>query len=204
MPLECRPGPPRLATTSQSHSPDPKEARVRETKVTVKIPRPLYRKVQQVVDGSGFNSPTDFIVYVLRDLMGEAEDATGSSPRRSSTGSSESSRTWATSEPESADPLRPLTHAHHHPRSHLAGPRRTSAARHPHRRQARPRDAGRSSPRSTSTTTTARRSTASATERCSPLTGPMVEADYRSVLDKGAIVRGEASPGPGRSRSSCR
>ena len=47
---------------------------VRESKVTVKIPRPLYRKVQQVVDGSGFNSPTDFIVYVLRDLMGEAEE----------------------------------------------------------------------------------------------------------------------------------
>jgi hypothetical protein len=47
---------------------------MRETKVTVKIPRPLYRKVQQVVDGSGFNSPTDFIVYVLRDLMGEAEE----------------------------------------------------------------------------------------------------------------------------------
>lgn len=47
---------------------------MRESKVTVKIPRPLYRKVQQVVDGSGFNSPTDFIVYVLRDLMGEAEE----------------------------------------------------------------------------------------------------------------------------------
>lgn len=48
---------------------------VRESKVTVKIPRPLYRKIQQVVEGSGFNSPTDFIVYVLRDLMGEAEAA---------------------------------------------------------------------------------------------------------------------------------
>ena len=45
---------------------------MRESKVTVKIPRPLYRKIQQVVDGSGFNSPTDFIVYVLRDVMGEA------------------------------------------------------------------------------------------------------------------------------------
>jgi Arc/MetJ-type ribon-helix-helix transcriptional regulator len=44
---------------------------VRESKVTVKIPRPLYRKVQQVVEDSGFNSPTDFIVYVLRDLMGD-------------------------------------------------------------------------------------------------------------------------------------
>jgi Arc/MetJ-type ribon-helix-helix transcriptional regulator len=47
---------------------------VRESKVTVKIPRPLYRRIQQVVEGSGFNSPTDFIVYVLRDLMGEAEE----------------------------------------------------------------------------------------------------------------------------------
>ncbi|MCZ6597853.1 MAG: CopG family transcriptional regulator [Planctomycetota bacterium] len=47
---------------------------MRESKVTVKIPRPLYRKIQQVVAGAGFNSPTDFIVYVLRDLMGEAEE----------------------------------------------------------------------------------------------------------------------------------
>jgi Arc/MetJ-type ribon-helix-helix transcriptional regulator len=45
---------------------------VREPKVTVKIPRPLYRKIQQVVEGSGFSSPTDFIVFVLRDLMGDA------------------------------------------------------------------------------------------------------------------------------------
>ena len=52
----------------------PEGTAVRESKVTVKIPRPLYRKIQQVVDGSGFNSPTDFIVYVLRDLMGEAEE----------------------------------------------------------------------------------------------------------------------------------
>ena len=48
---------------------------MRESKVTVKIPRPLYRKIQQVVDESGFNSPTDFIVFVLRDLMGEADAA---------------------------------------------------------------------------------------------------------------------------------
>jgi Arc/MetJ-type ribon-helix-helix transcriptional regulator len=48
---------------------------VREPKVTVKIPRPLYRKIQQVVDGSGFSSPTDFIVFVLRDLMGDSPAA---------------------------------------------------------------------------------------------------------------------------------
>lgn len=57
------------AATPLPTSPEP----VRESKVTVKIPRPLFLKIQQVVDGSGFNSPTDFIVFVLRDLMNEAE-----------------------------------------------------------------------------------------------------------------------------------
>jgi Arc/MetJ-type ribon-helix-helix transcriptional regulator len=64
-PLRPRPSRPSPLT---SHPP------VREPKVTVKIPRPLYRKIQQVVEDSGFNSPTDFIVYVLRDLMGEADE----------------------------------------------------------------------------------------------------------------------------------
>lgn len=40
-------------------------------KVTIKIPRVLYEKVQKVIEGSGFSSPTDFIVYVLRDLVSE-------------------------------------------------------------------------------------------------------------------------------------
>ncbi len=67
---------PQAACARRCPSPThPGSTRVRESKVTVKIPRPLYRKIQQVVDGSGFNSPTDFIVYVLRDLMGEAEAA---------------------------------------------------------------------------------------------------------------------------------
>lgn len=44
---------------------------LKESRVTVKIPRPLYRRIQQVIDGSGFSSPTDFIVFVLRDLVGD-------------------------------------------------------------------------------------------------------------------------------------
>ncbi len=40
----------------------------RESKVTIKIPRPLYRRLQQIIEGSGFDSVTDFVVYVLRDL----------------------------------------------------------------------------------------------------------------------------------------
>ena len=63
-----------LRRSSRSAPPPARFQAVRESKVTVKIPRPLYRKIQLVVDGSGFNSPTDFIVYVLRDLMGEAEE----------------------------------------------------------------------------------------------------------------------------------
>ena len=45
----------------------------KETRVTVKIPRPLYRRIQQVIENSGFSSPTDFIVFVLRDLVSEVE-----------------------------------------------------------------------------------------------------------------------------------
>lgn len=45
---------------------------MKESKVTIKIPRPLYAKIQQLIGGSGFNSPTDFVVYVLRDIISES------------------------------------------------------------------------------------------------------------------------------------
>ena len=38
-------------------------------KVTIKIPRALYERLGKIVQGSGFNSVTDFVVYVLRDLV---------------------------------------------------------------------------------------------------------------------------------------
>jgi Arc/MetJ-type ribon-helix-helix transcriptional regulator len=44
---------------------------MKEARVTIKIPRPLYRKLQVLIEGSSFSSVTDFIVYVLRDLMAE-------------------------------------------------------------------------------------------------------------------------------------
>jgi Arc/MetJ-type ribon-helix-helix transcriptional regulator len=40
-------------------------------KVTIKIPRKLYEKIQVVIDDSSFSSATDFIVYVLRDVVSE-------------------------------------------------------------------------------------------------------------------------------------
>jgi metal-responsive CopG/Arc/MetJ family transcriptional regulator len=38
-------------------------------KVTIKIPKPLYDNLNEIIEGSGFNSVTEFIVYVLRDLL---------------------------------------------------------------------------------------------------------------------------------------
>ena len=38
-------------------------------KVTIKIPGTLYNRLAETIAGSGFNSVTDFIVYVLRDLV---------------------------------------------------------------------------------------------------------------------------------------
>jgi Arc/MetJ-type ribon-helix-helix transcriptional regulator len=42
-------------------------------KVTLKIPRPLYQKLQLIIEGSGYNSVTDFVVYVLRDLVASSK-----------------------------------------------------------------------------------------------------------------------------------
>ena len=36
--------------------------------VTLKIPRPLYERLTQLIEGTGFRSVTEFATYVLRDL----------------------------------------------------------------------------------------------------------------------------------------
>ncbi|MBO8161183.1 MAG: CopG family transcriptional regulator [Thermosipho sp. (in: Bacteria)] len=42
-------------------------------KVTIKIPRPLYEKLKKLIEGTGYSSVTDFVVYVLRDLVSASE-----------------------------------------------------------------------------------------------------------------------------------
>ncbi|MCW3130568.1 MAG: ribbon-helix-helix domain-containing protein [Methanophagales archaeon] len=37
-------------------------------KVTIKIPRELYEKLQRMIEGTGFSSVTEFIVFVMRNL----------------------------------------------------------------------------------------------------------------------------------------
>lgn len=38
-------------------------------KVTIKIPRPLYERLKNIIGDSGFTSVNEFVVYVLRDLV---------------------------------------------------------------------------------------------------------------------------------------
>ena len=40
-----------------------------KNKVTIKIPRSLYENLGKIIEAGGFNSVTEFIVYVLRDLI---------------------------------------------------------------------------------------------------------------------------------------
>ena len=57
--------------------------------VTLKIPRPLYDQLKQVIAGSGFHSVTEFAVYVLRDLVshhGRGEGVPGLPPTGTGTG----------------------------------------------------------------------------------------------------------------------
>jgi Arc/MetJ-type ribon-helix-helix transcriptional regulator len=44
-----------------------------ESRVTLKIPRPLYERLSVLIEGSGFASVTEFVVYVLRDLVSHQE-----------------------------------------------------------------------------------------------------------------------------------
>jgi len=43
--------------------------KIEKDKVTIKIPRPIYENLSKIIEGSGFNSVTEFIVYILRDLI---------------------------------------------------------------------------------------------------------------------------------------
>jgi hypothetical protein len=53
-----------------------------EATVTLKIPRPLYERLKQVIEGTGFHSVTEFVVYVLRDLAVERSTRPFSHPEQ--------------------------------------------------------------------------------------------------------------------------
>jgi len=41
--------------------------------VTLKIPRPLYNRLRQLIADTGFRSVTEFAIYVLRDLAAQPQ-----------------------------------------------------------------------------------------------------------------------------------
>jgi len=43
------------------------------SKVTIKIPRELYQKLSGMIEGTGFSSVTEFVVFVLRSLASTGE-----------------------------------------------------------------------------------------------------------------------------------
>jgi len=40
-----------------------------ENKVTIKIPRELYKKLKDIIKDTGFSSVTEFIVYAMRNIV---------------------------------------------------------------------------------------------------------------------------------------
>ena len=44
-----------------------------ESKVTIKIPRDLYKRLSQMIAGTGFSSVNEFIVFVMRTLASSGE-----------------------------------------------------------------------------------------------------------------------------------
>ncbi|MFH1039156.1 MAG: CopG family transcriptional regulator [PVC group bacterium] len=46
-------------------------------KATIKIPRNLYNNLKILIEDSGFDSVTDFIVYILRDIASTPKLSSG-------------------------------------------------------------------------------------------------------------------------------
>ena len=49
-------------------------------RVTIKIPRELYDKVAERIEGTGFRSVSEFVIHVIRDIAASGKLAPGESP----------------------------------------------------------------------------------------------------------------------------
>jgi len=47
---------------------------------TVSIPKPLYDKIKKRIEGTGFTSVSDYVVYVLRELLASLEEGENEEP----------------------------------------------------------------------------------------------------------------------------
>jgi len=54
---------------------------------TITIPKPMYDKLSRIIEHTGFSSVSDYVTYVIRDLiaeMGESKTAKGAKSREKS------------------------------------------------------------------------------------------------------------------------
>jgi len=42
-------------------------------KATIKIPKVLYESLKKQIEGTGFSSVTDFVIYVMRDIAASGD-----------------------------------------------------------------------------------------------------------------------------------
>lgn len=47
---------------------------------TVSIPVTLYNRIKKIIEGTGFTSVSQFVVYVLREIIAEHESQQGEEP----------------------------------------------------------------------------------------------------------------------------
>jgi Arc/MetJ-type ribon-helix-helix transcriptional regulator len=43
---------------------------------TVSIPKPLYDRIKKRIEGTGFTSASDYVTYVLREILADLETET--------------------------------------------------------------------------------------------------------------------------------
>ncbi len=43
--------------------------------VNISIPKPLYDRLSKALEGSGYRSPTEYIIFLIRKFMPELESA---------------------------------------------------------------------------------------------------------------------------------
>jgi Arc/MetJ-type ribon-helix-helix transcriptional regulator len=51
-----------------------KEQKRKSRYTTVSIPVSLYERIQRLIDGTGFTSVSQFVTYVLREVIAEMEE----------------------------------------------------------------------------------------------------------------------------------
>lgn len=59
-------------TSATFPTPEPKTGDGKAKYTTISIPQPLYQEIKKHIEGTGFRSPTEFLVYVTRlSLQGQ-------------------------------------------------------------------------------------------------------------------------------------